>query len=233
MNRSQRREWRVRVFGHPELTLAHKLVLLALETYADYPEGTNARPGVTNLATMCGLGMRVVEGALQRGRRLGLIEQTGRANPKRGLAASYQLVSTRTTVQIEDASSCTSVRVEDAFQPAQDEFQPARNGHSTRTLVQPTNPITPIQSTEGVRGPYGPRCREHINNPNPPRCIPCQNARVAAEADDEAERQRRAYTKAAIERAIDNCNDCDQYGRLDNLSDCPKHPNFRQQAARS
>jgi hypothetical protein len=27
--------------------------------------------------------------------------------------------------------------------------------------------------------------------------------------------------------AIDNCPDCDQYGRLDDLTDCPRHPNFR------
>jgi hypothetical protein len=27
--------------------------------------------------------------------------------------------------------------------------------------------------------------------------------------------------------AIDDCTDCDAYGRLDDLTDCPKHPNFR------
>lgn len=26
---------------------------------------------------------------------------------------------------------------------------------------------------------------------------------------------------------IDNCRDCDQYGRLDDLSPCPKHPSNR------
>ena len=33
--------------------------------------------------------------------------------------------------------------------------------------------------------------------------------------------------RVAITRAIDNCGDCDQYGRLDDLSDCPRHDNHR------
>jgi hypothetical protein len=136
------------VFGHPDLTPAQKLILLALETYADYPEGTNARPGVVRLAETCGLGVRVVEGALTRGRQLELIDQTGRANPKRGLAACYRLVSTRTSVQVESSSTRTDLQVESEFQPARIAFQPARSEVSTRTLVQPTNPLTPIQNTE-------------------------------------------------------------------------------------
>lgn len=42
----------------------------------------------------------------------------------------------------------------------------------------------------------------------------------------EAEKlQRRAITQA-----IDNCRHCDQYGRLDDLADCPRHSNHRLRA---
>ncbi|PND58117.1 hypothetical protein CRM90_08995 [Mycobacterium sp. ENV421] len=33
--------------------------------------------------------------------------------------------------------------------------------------------------------------------------------------------------RAAVRAAIDRCPSCDQFGRLDNLEDCPRHPNFR------
>jgi hypothetical protein len=132
MNREQRRHWRQYVFGCPDLTLAERFVLLALETFADYPAGTNARPGVTALAEMCGLKTRAVEGALHHGRRLKLIDQTDRANPKLGLAATYRLlplpISTRTTMQVETD-----------FNPHETHFNPHETGVSTRTPVQPTN----------------------------------------------------------------------------------------------
>jgi hypothetical protein len=33
--------------------------------------------------------------------------------------------------------------------------------------------------------------------------------------------------RAAVRDAIEKCASCDQFGRLDNLQDCPRHPNFR------
>ena len=39
----------------------------------------------------------------------------------------------------------------------------------------------------------------------------------------EAEKQRRR----SITHAIDKCKKCDQYGRLDDLTDCPRHDNHR------
>ena len=32
---------------------------------------------------------------------------------------------------------------------------------------------------------------------------------------------------ASIRWLIEHCDDCDDIGRLDDLSDCPKHTNFR------
>ncbi|MCB0942702.1 MAG: hypothetical protein KDB72_20965 [Mycobacterium sp.] len=144
MNRAQRREWRKRTF-QSSLTTAQKLVLLALETFADFPEGTNARPGEARLAEMCGLQHRAVRSALRAGKAIGLIEQTGRANPKRGMAAVYRLLPA-------PVSTGTQMPVEADFNRHGGAFQPARGDISTGTVVPPTNPETPRDNTkEGVR----------------------------------------------------------------------------------
>ena len=82
MTGAQWHQWTRWVLGSDSLTDAQKLVLLALQTFADYPAGTNARPGVATMAVACGLKERAVRYALEAGERLKLIEQTGPANPK-------------------------------------------------------------------------------------------------------------------------------------------------------
>lgn len=79
-----------------------------------------------------------------------------------------------------------------------------------------------------IRGPHGPRCRRHVNDPDPPGCRGCEKAREADKTEREAEQARQDEERARIRRAIDSCRDCDQYGRLDDLRDCPKHPSFRE-----
>lgn len=148
MNPEQRRAWHRYVLGCNDLTPAQRLVLLALETYADYTDGTNARPGVMRLAETCGVHTRTVDTALERGRFLELIEQTSRANPKRGQAAVYRLLSNRTDMRIEPPSIRTDIRVETDFNPHDNAFQSARNGVSTRTSMRATTPVTPQQNTE-------------------------------------------------------------------------------------
>ena len=141
MNREQRRQWRQYVLGCPDLTPAQRVVLLALETFAVYPAGTNARPGVDALAQMCGFGRRVVLSALDAGRRLKLIEPTARANPVRGWVAVYRLLPV-------PISRCTSVHIEAGFKVHEPAIQGARNaiqGARARTDTNPinTNPKTP------------------------------------------------------------------------------------------
>jgi hypothetical protein len=147
MNATQRREWREYVYGCTDLTEGQRLVLLALESRADYRDGTNARPGVDGLARMCALKPRIVEYALARGRQLNLIQQTARANPKRGLCAVYRLVPAPAINPHGDADRSDFNPHGDAdrtdFNPHETEFQPARNGVSTRTSVQPSIPLTP------------------------------------------------------------------------------------------
>ncbi|EFG75183.1 hypothetical protein HMPREF0591_4861 [Mycobacterium parascrofulaceum ATCC BAA-614] len=77
-------------------------------------------------------------------------------------------------------------------------------------------------------GPHGPRCRRHVNDPDPPGCRGCEKAREADKAERDAEQARQDEDRARIRRAIDSCRDCDQYGRLDDLRTCPKHPSFRE-----
>lgn len=149
MTPEQRREWRKTVFGfaNPDLKHAHKVVLLALETFADYPEGTNARPGVDRLAEWCSVNESTVRRAIEAGQQLGLIEQTARANPKRNLAAVYrllpQIVSTVHASTLDDIStvhaSTLDTPIAPTFNRAQSAFLPGRNAVSTVHACTPTN----------------------------------------------------------------------------------------------
>jgi hypothetical protein len=155
VNREERREWRRHVFGHADLTHGQRLVLLALEGFADYPAGTNARPGVVALAEMCGFGERVVKSALKRGRRLKLIEQTARANPKLGLAAVYRLLPA-------PVSRCTSVHVETDFKVHETTFQ----GAPPCPPPIHTNPVTPRSGGHLSRARHlASRNRSKISSP--------------------------------------------------------------------
>ncbi len=141
MNAEQRRQWRRHVFGCPELTAAQRLVLLALEGFADYPAGTNAHPGIGQLAGICRMEQRAVKRALTRARELKLIEQTARANPKRGYAAVHRIVS-------QHISRCTASHLESDFKVTPGTFQGDSEDVSRWPAVPPTNPLTPNQYTE-------------------------------------------------------------------------------------
>ncbi|TQK29401.1 hypothetical protein [Arthrobacter sp. SLBN-53] len=116
MNPEQRRRW-VRLvlrYDRSVLTGAQKTVLIALELYADYRDGTNAYPGEENLAADTGLTARAVRDAMKRGRDLGLIVRTALENPKAGRAAVYRLAmpaTTGTTVPVDNSTTGTTVPV--------------------------------------------------------------------------------------------------------------------------
>jgi hypothetical protein len=59
-------------------------------------------------------------------------------------------------------------------------------------------------------------------------CRGCGDARLKFEAWKRTNDDRITELKATIRAGIDNCDQCDDYGRLDDQSDCPKHLNFRQ-----
>jgi hypothetical protein len=144
MTREQRRQWRRYVFGCPDLTLAERFVLLALETFADFPDGANAHPGITVLAEFCGLKERVVRYALEQACDLKLIDQTDRANPKAGHAATYRLLPL-------PVSTGTTVPLETDFNRHETDFKRHETGVSTGTPVPPTNKEIPNQNTKKDR----------------------------------------------------------------------------------
>lgn len=71
-------------------------------------------------------------------------------------------------------------------------------------------------------------CPLHMPYGTHEKCPQCGTHRTNHNLWTEARQRYTTATRASIRRAIDNCRDCDQAGRRDDLSDCPKHPNFRQ-----
>ncbi|TXH22416.1 MAG: hypothetical protein E6R06_17235 [Mycobacterium sp.] len=84
-----------------------------------------------------------------------------------------------------------------------------------------------------THGPYGPRCPDHIDDPSPPACHGCRAAKDASKDDEHKRLEHEADARTAIRKAIDDCHRCDAFGRLDDLSDCPLHANFRSVAEAS
>jgi hypothetical protein len=109
-----------------DLSPDQKLVHLALETFADYRDGTNAHPGIEALAEMCNLDPRTVRDALGLGRYLGLTDRTELANRRRGKSDVYRMLSTGTVVPPDAGSTGTVVPPEVA---------------STGTVVPPVAPV--------------------------------------------------------------------------------------------
>lgn len=110
LTHDQRRRW-ARMVLKAELTQAQKTVLFALETYADWSDGTNAFPGEIQLAELCGMTTRAIRMALDRGKALGLIQQTSPANPKAHKSAVYRLVMPPVISVVETRSTGTAVPV--------------------------------------------------------------------------------------------------------------------------
>ncbi|AQT81981.1 hypothetical protein B1R94_26060 [Mycolicibacterium litorale] len=166
MNPEQRRHWMRVVLSHPQLTAAQKTVLIALETYADYRDGTDAYPGEENLARLCGITPRAVRLALARGRELGLIERTLEANHRAGRADVYRLLPTTAIVGLsapaaEDVITGTAVPVDEPITGMRVPVKSVitgtavhdhRNGDDTftGTAVPPTLPAPSNHQPPGV-----------------------------------------------------------------------------------
>ena len=149
------------------LTGAQKTVLIALETYADYRDGTNAFPGEENLATDTALTTRAVRDAMKRAREIGLIVRTALENPKAGRAAVYRLampVSTGIAVPVDNSITGTTIPVDNTITGTPVPVEAAitgtathhhRNGHvvTTGTAVPPTLHAT--SNHQGVVSDWG------------------------------------------------------------------------------
>lgn len=102
----------------------------------------------------------------------------------------------------------------------------------TRPSVVTQEGVYPVGSGPDSTHTPTPFCDKHPNGTRD-RCGDCANARRAFDAwkVDQADREREATEaveadRRTIREAIDDCPDCDDFGRLDDLTPCPKHPNF-------
>lgn len=166
---------------------------------------------------------------------LGYIVETSRSGGGRGVKArrSHNLVSKPKTPasgvspQTPDATAVGIGKTPDASVG-----NPRRYGRKPPTLaseevLSELLRHTPSGTSSGT--PSGTRCRRHthiVDDAEVPPCRECAAARRDAE-------ERVVAEHAAIRRAIDGCPVCDNVGRLDDLTDCPHHPNFRQLARTS
>lgn len=258
MTPEQRRDWRDQVLGNQALTLAQRVVLLALETFADYQDGTNARPGIERLTQKCGLTERAVETALKRGREVGLIQRT--ANGYKGHAAVYRLVP------IPDSPHSGAGQ-----QPNSPHGHAGQNGNSphdgagkaidsphggaslTRMAVPPTtsgphqkrglcNGGTELEDPDAYAITPAGRARQSANGHNAPVARCAKHAHIAPDAwvnencrDCQSRRQAARTSKADRKRAavqiIRDCPNCDDLGRIevdDGLKPCSRHVSWAQ-----
>lgn len=202
MTPDQRRDWRRRVFGHRELTAAHKVVLLCLETYADYRDGANARPGNDTLAASCLVDEKTIRRSLDAGARLGLIEMTAPANPKAHKAAVWRLISSGLQSPVDSVSSGLHSPVETDFHRTPESVLVDKIRRSSGHGSPPT--YTDRSKTGGAR------CARHahiIRDEDVPPCGACRDAGKAIATARREESRRRAEAAEAAER---NCQLCDE-----------------------
>jgi hypothetical protein len=88
-----------------------------------------------------------------------------------------------------------------------------------------TLPVFPV-FPEGEAPPRF--CPKHMPDGTIDSCPACGHHRKRREAWDAELEERVTAARNLIRQAINKCRDCDAFGRLDDLTDCPKHRNFRQ-----
>lgn len=92
-------------------------------------------------------------------------------------------------------------------------------GVRTRASKRQQQPLSALPNWQcntgpGAHGPFGPRCRLHVNHPDPPNCRGCRTARETAAAAKLDAEVRRATEHVQTQTAIEQCSDCDEYGWL-------------------
>lgn len=151
-------------------------------------------PSIATLAADCGVGRSTVIRALNRLLSVGVIASAGSRAGGRGRATRWQLLIkgvTPDTVSNGERVSSATERV--SFQTVKGVSRDTRSSKEVD------------KEGEGARAsaallPPSRTCPKHINDPNPPNCHACGNAREAAEAfaaeHAKAENQARADARA-------------------------------------
>ena len=106
---------------------------------------------------------------------------------------------------------------------------------------EPLRELTPAADPEA---PPPDRCPKHLDDPDPPPCTKCRDARQAYQRWEAAqgiadlrrasdERSAAAHDRAAANAAaIARCRDCDDRGYLPNGQPCPHDPGLSERAHR-
>lgn len=119
--------------------------------------------------------------------------------------------------QRDDQGIVDNVRPEGERIPAG--FRPV--SHLDSALPDQTRP-DPLPITTYVKGDVtsvGPRCPRHIDDPDPPPCGACADARRANDTAKQIQDSERASQRAANRAAIDDCSLCDDRGLIETEGD--------------
>lgn len=115
----------------------------------------------------------------------------------------------------------------------------SRSPDPTRPSVETSEGVYPVGSGDASAHTPTPFCDNHPGGTRS-RCGDCANARRVFEAWEQwqADREREATEateadRRGIRQQIDACTDCDDFGRLDDLTPCPNHPTFFSEGKRS
>ncbi|MGA5542720.1 hypothetical protein ACPCIR_12785 [Mycobacterium sp. NPDC051198] len=211
------RQWVRRVLGHDDLTPTQKTVLVALQTFANYDDGTNAHPGEILLSETCGITTRAVRSAIKRGRDLGLIEQTAEENPRAGRAAVYRIVliesTTGTTVPVNNSTTGTAVPVNNpttgtATSPSPEQpFLPPRQSPNFFGLRNSGTSPAPVETTHTPQAPSR-YCELHPHGTRT-GCWGCKNAGRVFRAWQAEQAAIDVAIARQREQLRENCPDCD------------------------
>ncbi|OLT76603.1 hypothetical protein [Mycobacteroides abscessus] len=235
------------VYSDPRLTLADKSVLGFTAIEFVHGDGDTFCRRQETVAARVGTNVRTVQRAYKRGLELGYLElitkrQRGRGHTRAdeyriqvpaGCAATPKIDDTMSGIPINSRHTVQeyptlSPEIPDTVSaeiaPTSDDEPPKvfYKGLLGKDAAPP--PPAPLLDPLGQ-----PRCRKHFGVENPPDCPPCGLERERKETLDRFKADRIEAERRAIRAAIDSCpNKCDDAGRLDDLTDCPLHPNFRQ-----
>ncbi|WP_100474421.1 hypothetical protein [Mycobacteroides abscessus] len=235
-------KWFDLVVADPRIPAGEKIVLVRQVVKAVVNGGDTFRVRQQLVAASTATNERTVQRAYKRAIELGYLELVvERLRGSKGKSDTYRLLVPADSAvgKVPDKKSGTSAK---STRLLVEEY-PTNSPKVPDTANAPTSengaPISSLEKFLGegaasplpppLIGPYGPRCRKHLYVEIPPDCRPCGLERERKEAIDKAEAERVEVERRAIRAAIDSCpNKCDDAGRLDDLTDCPLHPNFRQ-----
>lgn len=246
MSEWHRHTWNKGMLRATDFSAADKLALCFCAVYSTYGTDDTFSVRQSTIAANTGLSERSVRHAFKLARELGWLELvTERQRGSRGKSDQYRLVMPDTaspTCPVEvpaeyagtpiglPAGNTPEYRQNMSKVPEETEAPTSGNdaplGYVFRFLEEGAATPPPAPNLDHLGQP---RCRKHFGVENPPDCPPCGLERERKEALDRFKADRVAAERRAIRAAIDSCpNKCDDAGRLDDLTDCPLHPNFRQ-----